>query len=328
MSPHSASKYSKRLSGKVQADAHLQRLDGAMLADLAVFLTIIRRASMAKAAIELGVTTSALSHRLRKLEERLQLRLFNRTSRSISPTEAGAQLAAKLEPGFQIVSDALSGLENHRHAPAGRLRINVLRDAARLVLGPVLPAYVEAFPEMQLDINVDDRFVDLVGEGYDAGMRYGDRVPQDMVSVALTGPLQWIVVGAPDLIRRVGMPQSPDDLLKLPCVQTRVGDNSSFPWELGNGPAMLRVEVRGAIIANETEQQVAAALNGIGFAYCLERRVTAEIAAGSLQPVLADWRSEGPPFCIYYPSRRQTPPGLRQLIDMIRISEGLTRLAG
>jgi DNA-binding transcriptional LysR family regulator len=305
----------------------MKTFDRATLADLNVFLTIVRRGSMAKAAIELGVSTSALSHCLRKLEEQLGVRLLNRTSRSLKPTEAGDLLATQLGAGFQTISDALSSLERHRQFPVGRLRLNVLRDAARLVLGPVVRGYLNEFPDMHLDVTVDDQLVDIVAQGFDAGIRYGDRVPQDMVGVALTKAVEWIVVGAPELIARVGRPEEPKDLLGLPCVQMRVGDNSNFPWELGNGAAMVRVDVRGPLVANETEHAVDAAIRGVGFCYCLERRVTSEIASGVLEVVLPQWASDGPPFTIYYPSRRQTPPGLRQLIEMIRKIEGLPPLA-
>jgi DNA-binding transcriptional LysR family regulator len=304
----------------------VQAFDRALLADLNIFLTIVRRGTMAQAAIELGVTTSALSHRLRKLEAELGVRLLNRTSRSIRPTEAGAMLAARLEAGFQTIGDAMSALERHRQFPVGRLRLNVLRDAAHLVLGPVLRRYLDEFPHMHLDVTVDDRLVDIVAEGFDAGIRYGDRVPQDMVAVALTKPVQWVVVGTPELIARTRRPKEPKDLLELPCVQMRAGDNSSYPWELGNGTAMVRIDVRGPLTANETEHAVDAAIRGVGFAYCLERRVSAEIESGALEVVLAEWASEGSPFTVYYTSRRQPPPGLRQLIDTIRDAEGLPGL--
>jgi DNA-binding transcriptional LysR family regulator len=305
----------------------MKTFDRNMLADLNVFLTIVRRGSFAKAGIELGVSTSALSHRLRKLETDLGVRLLHRSSRSIRPTEAGSSLAAELETGFRTIRDALTGLEDHRRVPVGRLRLNVLRDAARLVLGPVLPRYCEAFPGMHLDVTVEDRMVEIIAEGFDAGIRYGDRVPLDMVGIALTKPLKWVVVGSPELIARAGRPDSPGDLLQLPCVEMRVGDNSNFPWELGNGDSMIRLDVRGPVCANETEHAVDMAIRGVGFAYCLQRRVEAEVASGALEILLPEWASEGPPFTVYYPSRRQPPPGLRQLIDLTRKSENLSPLA-
>ena len=305
----------------------MRSFDRALLADLNVFVTIVRRQSMRQAAIELGVTTSALSHRLRKLETELGVKLLNRTSRSLTPTEAGAALASQLEVGLQTIDEALGALSTHRDHPTGRLRLNALRDAATLILRPIMPRYFECFPDMHLDLGVDDHMVDIVAEGFDAGIRYGDRVPQDMIGVALTGPQDWVVIGSPDLIARVGRPKSPQDLLQLPCIEMRLGDNSRYQWELGDGAAMVRIDVRGPLCSNATDQAIEAALQGIGFAYCLKGRVQNEIKDGRLEVVMPDWSSEGPPFTIYYPSRRQVPPGLHELIDLIREDHGLARLA-
>ena len=301
-------------------------LDRSALADLNIFVTIVRRKSMKLAAIELGVTTSAVSHRMKKLEADLGVRLLNRTSRSLTPTEAGAALATQLENGLRTIGEALEALTSQRDFPSGRIRLNALRDAARLIIAPILPRYTQTYPDMHLDITIDDQMVDIVAEGFDAGIRYGDRVPQDMIGVALTGPLQWIVVGSPVLISRAGCPETPDDLLRLPCIETRLGDNSRYAWELGNGASLRRVDVKGPICANETEQAVEAALGGIGFAYCLEPLVKNYLDAGALEAVLPDWASEGPPLTMYYPSRRQVPSGLRRLIDLIREDQGLAKL--
>ncbi|WP_118137641.1 LysR family transcriptional regulator [Oceanicella sp. SM1341] len=305
----------------------MRGFDRSLLADLTVFVTIVRRHSMRQAAIELGVTTSALSHRMRKLEADLGVRLLNRTSRSLTPTEAGAALAQRLELGLQTIEDSLGMLARHRNVPSGHLRINAPKDASRLLLGPILPRYLAEFPEMHLDITVDDHLVDVVAEGFDAGIRYGDRVPQDMIGVTLSKPLQWVVAGAPALIARVGVPMVPDDLLSRPCIEMRVGDNSRYPWELGNGDALRRLDVRGALCTNETQHAMDAALGGVGFFYCLEELLKPLIAEGRLQVVLPGWASEGAPLTIYYPSRRQVPPGLHELIAMIRVEQGLPRLA-
>ncbi|PWU72131.1 LysR family transcriptional regulator [Ochrobactrum sp. POC9] len=301
-------------------------LDRSLLADLNIFVTIMRRQSIKQAANELGVTTSAISHRLRKLEAELGVRLLNRTSRSLTPTDAGAAFAAQLEIGLRAIGEAVETLTSQRDFPSGRIRLNALRDAARLIIAPILPRYTQTYPDMHLDMTIDDQMVDIVAEGFDAGIRYGDRVPQDMIGVALTGPLQWIVVGSPALISRVGRPETPDDLLHLPCIETRLGDNSRYAWELGNGASLRRVDVKGPICANETEQAVEAALGGIGFAYCLEPLVQNYLDTGALKAVLPDWASEGPPLTMYYPSRRQVPSGLRRLIDIIREDQGLTKL--
>ena len=288
------------------------------LADLNVFMAVARRQSFRQAAIELGLTTSALSHSVKNLETRLGVKLLNRTSRSVVPTVAGSELADKLERGFQAIGDALGELDVHRGVPAGRLRINVPRDAARLLIGPILPRFFESYPDVQLEITVEDRMVDIVADGYDAGIRYGGTVPQDMVAVPLTGPLRWVVVGSPDYLSRHGRPSQPSDLLRHACVRMRIGDNSIYKWELGSGDEACELDVPGPMSANETEISVQAAIDGVGLAYCLERRVNEELEVGQLEIVLAKWAAVGPPFFVYYPSRRQTQPGLRRLIDTIR----------
>ncbi|EHP43457.1 LysR family transcriptional regulator [Cupriavidus basilensis OR16] len=200
----------------------------------------------------------------------------------------------------------------------GRLRINVPRDASRLLISPILPAFFDAYPDIQLDITVDDRLIDIIADGYDAGIRYGDTVAGDMIAVPLTPPLRWVVVGSPAYLARRGRPRTPDDLMRHSCIRMRIGDNSLYRWELGNGQQALELDVPGSMSANESDTVVDAALNGVGLAYCLERRVADDIAAGLLEVVLPKWSVAGPPMAMYYPSRRQTLPGLRQLIDMIR----------
>jgi DNA-binding transcriptional LysR family regulator len=288
------------------------------LADLNVFMTIVRRRSFRHAAIELGVSTSALSHAMKALESRLGVKLLNRTSRSVVPTAAGGELAARLERGFQTIGDALGDLERHRASPVGRLRINVPRDAARLLLAPVLARFVANYPDTQLDITVDDRFVDIVADGYDAGIRYGGRVPKDMIAMPLTGPLRWVVVGSPEYLGSHGRPKLPKDLLRHHCMRMRIGDNSVYKWELGTGEKAEEIDVPGSLSVNETDLAVEAALRGVALAYCLELRVLKELRAGSLELVLPRWAAPGPAFYMYYPTGRQTPPGLKQLIDTLR----------
>ncbi|WP_349617177.1 LysR family transcriptional regulator [Azotobacter salinestris] len=290
----------------------------AELADLNVFMTIVRRRSFRQSAIELGVTTSALSHAMKNLESRLGVKLLNRTSRSVVPTLAGSALAERLEQGFQTIAEALAELDVHRDAPIGRLRLNVPRDASRLLLGPVLPGFFARYPELQLEVAVEDRMVDIVADGFDAGIRYGGTVPRDMIAMPLTGELRWIVVASPDYLSRHGRPQVPEDLLRHQCMRIRLGDNTPYKWELGDGPQAIHLDVPGSLGANETDILLQATLDGLGLAYCLELRVAEELRSGRLKRVLPEWSSMGPPFCMYYPSRRQAQPGLRQLIESIR----------
>lgn len=242
------------------------------LADLNVFVTICRRRSFRQAAVELGVSTSALSHAMRNLEARLGVKLLNRTSRSVVPTAAGAALAEQLGDGFATIGAAIDQLDRYRTSPIGRLRINVPRDASRLLIGPILPAFIEAYPEIQLDITVDDRLIDIVADGYDAGIRYGDTVAGDMIAVPLTPALRWVIVGSPSYLKRYGRPAKPDDLMRHACIRMRIGDNSLYRWELGNGRRALEIDVPGPVSVNETDAAVEAALSGVGLVVLQAKR--------------------------------------------------------
>jgi len=296
------------------------------LADLKVFMAIMRRGSFRRAAVELGLSASALSHTMRKLETRLGVRLLNRTARAVVATPAGTRLAERLDVGFAAIDEALGELETQRQFPIGLLRINAPQDAARLLIVPVLGSFVDDFPQIELDLTVEDRIIDIIGEGFDAGIRFGERVPRDMISVPLTGPLRWVVVGSPSFLGRHGRPAAPEDLMRMPCIRARIGDGSILSWELGDGAAMVTLNVRGPVCVNDPNAIIEAARRAVGLAYCLEPRVKDEVDRGDLEIVLPEWASEGPALCMYYPSRRQPPPGLRQLIDAIRTSNGLTPL--
>ncbi|KAF1021019.1 MAG: HTH-type transcriptional regulator PgrR [Pseudomonas sp.] len=295
------------------------------LADLNVFFTIARRGSFVDAANELGLTASALSHTMKKLEARLEVRLLNRTNRSVALTAAGHDLMQSLSNGFDAISHGLNNLEDYRKTPAGRLRLNLSHDAARLLILPVLDQFTSLFPNVYLDLVMDDRLVDIVAEGFDAGIRFGATVPQDMVAVPLSEALRWVVVGSPAYVQAFGAPDSPQDLTQHRCIQNRIGDDSVYPWELGDGPDMVRIEGPGPVRINASDIAIGAALEGIGLAYCMEKRVQKELQAGLLQIVMPNWSSMGEPFVMYYPNRFQTPPALRQLIDLIRQQQGLAQ---
>lgn len=293
------------------------------LADLSAFAAICRRGSFRLAATELGVSTSALSHALRNLEARLGVKLLNRTTRSVAPTEAGSRLAAQLDQSFGEIGEALSELGRYRSGPLGGLRINVPRDASRLLLSPVLARYLEDYPGVKIEVVVDNNMVDIVKAGFDAGMRFGDTVPQDMVCTPLTPPLRWVVVGAPAYLGRHGTPRKPEDLLRHACIRLRLGDQTMYRWELGQGPQAHAIDVPGALIVNETDMALEAALDGIGLAYCLERCAEPHLRAGRLRRVLDEWSPAGAPLVMYYPSRRQLAPALSRLIEAIRGANGL-----
>jgi len=302
-------------------------LDRTDLGDLNIFMTIVRRKSFTAAAIELGLTPSAASHAMRRLETRLAAKLLSRTSRAVSPTELGLKLATRLEEGFDLIGFALEEVEVPGSARLGELRLNVFRDAAYLLITPALPEFQEQCPDVRLTVIVDDRPIDIVAEGYDAGMRYGSHVPEDMVAVPLTGPQRWVVAGSPGYFETHGMPSVPADLHKHTCLQLRLGDNAPFRWELGRGEHEVKLRVPGHMTINDTATTIAAAEAGLGLAYLLEARIHRETASGSLKVAMPDFASEGDPFHMYYSSRRHNHPALRTMINIIRTQNGLPKLA-
>jgi len=204
----------------VKPTAALSRSD---LADLNAFRMVERLRSFTKAAVELGITTSALSHAIRNLETRLGVRLLNRTSRTVAPTEAGASLARRLNVGFQEIGDALDEVNRLRDRPAGRLRLNVLSDGARLIVGRYLPKFLSKYPEVEVEVCVDDRMVDIVAEGFDAGIRFGGTVPEDLVAVKLGADLKWVAVAAPRYLYHRPPLLEPEDLRAHSCIRMRTG---------------------------------------------------------------------------------------------------------
>ncbi|WP_320198633.1 LysR family transcriptional regulator [Agrobacterium sp. rho-13.3] len=296
------------------------------LADLRLFTTIVRRQSFKSAAIELGMTPSAASHAIRRLESRLGAKLLNRTSRAVAPTDLGVELASRLAEGFDVIGAALHSLKAPGAARFGELRVNAFADAAHLLIAPALPEFARQCPEVRITVVVEDRPIDIVAEGYDAGFRYGHTVPEDMVALALTGPQRWVVAASPAYLQERGTPNAIDDLAQHTCLQLLLGDNAAFRWELSDGDETVRLRVPGSITINDTATTIAVAKAGLGLAYLLEARIANEIRKGTLKVVLSDHASAGEPFHVYYDSRRHGHPALRSLVNIIRQQNGLTRL--
>ncbi len=286
--------------------------------ELSNFLAIVQFRSFRKAADHLDVTASALSHSMRALETRLGVRLLNRTSRSVAPTAAGKALAEKISAGLDLISTGLEELHGHHQGAAGSIRINVLKDAASLLLTPALPVFLQRFPNIDLEIAVDDYFVDVTAEGFDAGLRYGGTIPEDMIAIPLTAPLKWVTVGAPDYLDRHGRPEVPEDLNSHQCIRIRTGRGQIYKWEFERGEERREIDVPGALISGESDLAISAAIGGAGLAYCLEKLARPHLMAGRLEIVLPEWSSFGPPFSMYYSSRRQLPFGVGALIQVIR----------
>ncbi|WP_208642869.1 LysR family transcriptional regulator [Rahnella woolbedingensis] len=301
----------------------IERID---FADLQAFLTVLRCRSFKLAAIELGLTSSAVSHAIRRVETRMGARLLNRTSRSVSSTALGQEVAEKLSDGFDAISSALDTVSAPGRGRFGVLRLNVFADAAAQLISPALKEFTTKWPEVSLTIVVEDRPVDITAEGFDAGMRYGHLVPEDMVAVALTGTQRWIVAGSPEYIKRYGTPKTPSELSEHNCLQLLLGNNASFRWEFDGPEGVYSVNVPGPITLKDTATTITAALEGIGLAYVLESRIHAELARGTLVNVMPVHYSKGEPFHMYYSSRRYAHPALRELINIIRKNNWLLAL--
>ena len=286
--------------------------------ELSNFLAIVQFRSFRKAADHLDVTASALSHSMRALESRLGVRLLNRTSRSVAPTVAGKALAEKISAGLDLINTGLEELSGQHQGAAGSIRINVLKDAANLLLTPALPVFLQRFPNIELEIAVDDYFVDVTAEGFDAGLRYGGTIPEDMIAVPLTAPLKWVTVGAPDYLDRHGRPEVPENLNSHQCIRIRTGRGQIYKWEFERGEDRREIDVPGAFISGESDLAIRAAIGGAGLAYCLEKLARPHLMAGRLEVVLPEWSSLGPPLSMYYSSRRQLPFGVGALIQVIR----------
>jgi DNA-binding transcriptional LysR family regulator len=300
---------------------------GSDYAELRAFAAIAEHGSFARAASQLGISPSALSQTIRGLEERMGIRLLNRTTRSVAPSEAGARLLARLLPALADLDAAVADVRSLRHAPSGTLRINTTRLAAIHYLAPLIAPFQRAYPEIVLDVLVEDRLVDIVAERFDAGIRLGEMVEKDMVAVKISGDLEMMVVAAPSYIERFGVPETPRDLRRHRCINFRwPTDGSLYRWEFERGKEKLAAAVEGPLIVNEPELAIRAALDGVGLAYLFDYQVRPFVAAGKLRRLLEEWSPPFPGFYLYYPSRRQMAPALRAFIDFLHSPAGASSL--
>ena len=288
------------------------------LNELTAFAAVARLRSFRKAALERGVSASALSHALRALEERLGVRLLNRTTRSVTPTEAGQRLLARLAPAMREIDDALLDLSTLQDVPAGKLRLNVPRPAARLLLAPMLSCFVARYPRVQVELVTDDGMIDIVRDGFDAGIRFGEQVAADMIAVPVGAPQPFLVVASPAYLAAHGAPATPHALLEHACIGRRFPSGRQYAWEFGQEGEAVSIAVSGPLVFDDDELMLRAARDGAGLAYVYEADARADIAAGRLVNVLE--RCLPPPsrYFLYYPSRRQMPAVLRAFVDMLR----------
>ena len=294
-------------------------MDRGDLGNLTAFVAVADQRSFRAAASQLGVTPSALSHSMRQLEERLGVRLLHRTTRSVSATDAGLRLLDRLRPAISQISDALEDLNQERQRPLGRLRIYAVHLAGAAVLAPIWGRFLSTYPEVQLEIALGEAPIDIVAKGFDAGIGPRDRVPTDMITVRVTGPMQIAVVGAPAYFARRRRPRRPEDLSRHSCVQyRRATDGNVFVWPFERNRKTHRISVDGPVMVDDPELAVRAAVDGLGVAYTIEALAEPFLRSGQLVRILEDWSPSIEGLFLYYPGHRQVPATLRALIDMIR----------
>lgn len=285
---------------------------------LIYFLTIAKHKSFKRAALELGVSSSALSHGLRGFEERLGVRLLHRTTRSVNLTTAGEELFASIAMPIELLDGALDRLNHFKDDPTGHIKLNVPQDAAAQLLAPVLPIFTERYPRVKLEIIINNKMVDVIAEGFDAGIRFAGTVPEDMVTQNVSAPIRWIVVGSPGYLEKHGAPQTPQDLRHHQCLNIRLGTGALYNWELEEEGKPISINTNGSLIVDESYFSIKLACNGLGLAYVAEPTVKDFLASGDLRTVLEDYSSMGSGYVFYYSSRRQLPVGLKLLIDTIK----------
>lgn len=287
--------------------------------ELAAFVAVARERSFTRAAAQMGVSQSALSQTVRGLEERLGLRLLTRTTRSVSPTEAGNRLFNTLAPRFEDIAQELAALSALRDKPAGTIRINAGEHPAVTVLQPALRKFLPDHPDIKVEIIVDYGLTDIVAQGYDAGVRLGDAVAKDMIAMRIGPDLRMAVVGSPAYFARHPIPHSPQDLTRHNCIGIRLPTYGGvFPWDLEKEGHEVNVRIEGQLVFNNLALRLNSALDGLGLAYLPEDQVLDHVAAGRLIRVLEDWCEPFAGLHLYYPSRRHPSPAFALLLDVLR----------
>jgi DNA-binding transcriptional LysR family regulator len=287
---------------------------------LAAFAVVAEERSFTRAAARLGVSPSALSHTLRRLEERLRIQLLARSTRSVSTTEAGERLLARLGPAIEEISDAVEELGRLLERPSGHVRITASRTGARMVVAPVLPRFAESYPDIVVEVLVDPGLTNIVAQRFDAGIRLGESLEKDVVAVPVTGPLRMAVVGSPKYFATHPAPSTPHDLDKHRCINFRLPSAGTlYKWEFAHRNHKMEVSVQGPLVFDDEGLIIDAALASVGLAYVMEDQVAALVHAGALSRVLEDWCPPFPGFFLYYPGRRQVSPALGLFIDALRV---------
>lgn len=292
------------------------------LPELEAFCAVARWRSFRRAAVELGVSASALSHSMSKLEGALGVRLLARTTRSVAPTEAGDRLLARLAPAFLDIRSALVDVQASGTSLKGRLRLNGPRSLSEHVLSPLVNRLVQRHPDLHVTLVTDDAMIDIVSDGFDAGFRFGESLQQDMVAVRLAHEIRFVVVASPAYLAQRGTPRSPRDLPNHQCIGMRFPSGKSFQWEFEDRGQALRISVEGPLLLDHTHLAVNSARSGLGLAYVYEQDARSHLDQGNLVCVLADWMPPAQSLYMYHPSRRHITPALSALIELAREPAG------
>ncbi|SOC91780.1 DNA-binding transcriptional regulator, LysR family [Rhizobium sp. AN5] len=288
------------------------------LRELEAVIAIARRGTFRAAAIDLGMSTTALSHTIGRLEAGLGVRLFNRTTRSVSLTDAGRLFVQQVAPSLQDLHAALETVRSQRETPSGTIRINAAPFAARAIISPLVLEFLRRYPEMNVDLVTEGKMVDIVNDGFDLGVRVAGLVPSDMIAVSLGRPQRHAVVGSPDYFAQHPKPAVPPDLLNHRCIRVRLPDGSLFRWRFEKDDEPVQIDVRGPITLDEAGLVRTSVLEGTGLGYTMEEEVLSEIRAGRLVRVLEDWTPPYPGLCLYYPGRRNLSAGVKAFLDLAR----------
>ncbi|MBU2293038.1 MAG: LysR family transcriptional regulator [Gammaproteobacteria bacterium] len=290
------------------------------LNELEAVMAVARRASFRQAAIDLGISTTALSNTIAKLEASLETRLFNRTTRSVSLTEAGTLYLEHVGPALQDVRTALETVRSHNAGPSGVLRINAFASAARAALLPLVLEFLQRYPKVHIDLVTEGRLVDIVADGFDLGVRSANLVPTDMIVIALGQAQRYAVVGSPAYFAKHGRPRSPADLLNHHCIRIRLPNGAIYPWHFERAGEVTRLDVNGQLTLDEPSVVKAVVQEGVGLGFFMEQDVQAELEAGQFERVLDEWTPARDNLCLYYPNRRNPSAALKAFTALARAS--------
>lgn len=291
------------------------------LGELEAVIAVARRASFRQAAIDLNVSTTALSNTIAKVEASLETRLFNRTTRSVAVTEAGRIFLEQVGPALQDVRGALDAVRSHNAGASGTLRINAFATAARATLLPLLVEFLKLHPKVHVDLVTEGRLVDIVADGFDFGVRSASLVPSDMIVISLSQPRRYAVVGTPAYFARHGRPRTPPDLLNHACIRIRLPNGALFPWHFERDDEVIKLDVAGPLTLDEASVSKAVVQQGLGLGFFMEQDVQAEIDSGEFERVLEDWTPPRDNLCLYYPNRRNPSAAFKAFIALVRASQ-------